>query len=212
MDGKTAVQPRFVWLIQFSTAVAIILWAVTGRAQDYERQVEFSRLVDEQLTPRTVPATVTTEEESALAGKGYVKIGTIGGSLPGTDAKTMKDQILAKAADAGGDLVRLDQDGVSVQLSLSKDKEKRTNCLNWETSTYTTTEKSKEVCYKDEHGYSHCNGGNNYEARHTRRTCTQWDYKKVTSLKTVPGLSSEGTVWRRDPNLADDVALRAISS
>ena len=187
MDGKTAVQPRFVWLIQFTTAIAIILWAVTGWAQEkegYEKNADFTPLVEQQLTskitPRSVPATVTTEEESALAREGYVKIGIIRSHLSKTDAKKMKDQILATAAYFGGDVVRFDKDGVPVTVTVLKDKEER-KCIRW---------------------------SRNESPAARWRTCEEWDTKQETSSKFAPGLSTEGTVWRHDPDSAANIARR----
>ena len=188
MDGKTAVQSRFIWLIQFGIAIVIILWSAIGWAQDDERKLVFKPAVVQRLTPRSGPATVTTEEESALASKGYIKIGTIGGSLPNIDAKTMKDQILAMAASAGGDLVRLDQDGVFARVSIPEEKVRHI-CQDWQESSYVTGSYGKQV-------------------KNITRTCKSWYDKPVTVSKKVPGLRSEGTIWRLDPALSADIALQ----
>jgi hypothetical protein len=76
----------FIGIIQFAAAMAIVLSTATGWAQS-EGQATFTPIIHQKLETRSVPAKVTSEEESALTSKGYVQIGTISASQAGSSAQ-----------------------------------------------------------------------------------------------------------------------------
>jgi hypothetical protein len=171
--------------MQFAAAAVIVLWPAAGWAQS-DSQAYFTPLISQKVAARSELAKVTTEGESALASKGYVKIGTIGTAHPGkkTNAEVTEQQesaILKRATEAGGDLVRLSKEGMLEQETVG-------------TGKYT------KFC-----GQTHdVSNGDGRGGIKVTTFCDSWDrleYKKTVSL-----LVSEGTVWRYDPSLGAETA------
>jgi hypothetical protein len=148
--------------------------------------------------PRSFPAKVTNDDDSALASKGYVKIGTIRASVNAkkktkkTDSgitMQLQSAILKKAAEAGGDVVRftkMDAMDFEYETDVSRiGKSDQAQCRSYgglivgtsiqveKSGTYTTP----------------------------RYMCEEW---------TVWIMVDEGTVWRYGSKLpAADIAARA---
>jgi len=90
---------------QFAAAAAFVLWPAPGWAQS-KVEAEFTPAIAQKIAARPAPATVTTEDASALSAKGYVQIGTIRAEEPGNEARwatqELESAILKKAGEVGG--------------------------------------------------------------------------------------------------------------
>jgi ankyrin repeat protein len=151
---------------------------------------EFKPAVALAAGARPEPAKVSSEEASALTGKGYVQIGTIRAAQRGKQAnpvitKQLEDSILKEAAAVGGDVVCLVKQGASETQEEGSGREKGGKCL----------EQSSTIV-----GYTYPNG---------KQTpvfgCNRWSHGTEIMMK-VNILVSEGTVWRNDPKLFADLA------
>src|SRR5208337_1015089 len=156
----------------------VLLGACVAMAQS-EAQPIFTPTISQKVDARSAPAKVTGEADSALIGKGYVKIGTISASQPGKKenpeiTKQLESAILQKAAGAGGDVVRFNKEGSfeEREVPTGKSKVKGGTCDQYSTQTVSTTT-SSQSCYTDVHGFAHC---------------TTWN---------TPGLSSRSVCVRR---------------
>ncbi len=204
--------------VAFGSMAIVILWAAIGWAQ----KVTFTpspdmQELEQKVESRSTPPTVTTEEESALISKGYVKLGSISSTSTGTaagSAKALDDSIHSRAAAVGGDVVRFDKRGVPTQVTetIGPKEKTTTRCANWVNDTTYTNETQPETCYTDSRNIRHCTGGGTRLVAHTTRRCTDWE-KTVSEVgsettRTTSVLSSEGTVWRHDPDLLAAIALQ----
>jgi ankyrin repeat protein len=167
--------------VQFGAAMALVLWPLGGWAQQQVPEdsygVKFEKTTSGDFSSRPVPAKVTTEEESALESKGYVKLGTITDASERTGAVTtgaLREEILGKAAEVGGDVVRFDREGVPAEGRYSAAAGKG-SCI----------ERTTEMVPDYKTGLS----------KPVSR-CTKWAPIYRTFTGTIPGLMSEGTVWR----------------
>jgi hypothetical protein len=166
-------------------AITIVLWPTSGWAQGSSSET-FTPAIEQKLNARSVPAQVTSDDESVLKSKGYVKIGTISSSQPGKkkkDAKQFESDILQKAADAGGDVVRFSIEGAVMKRTVGSGR-------------YTSVCEQRRVV----------TNGDGRGGIITTQVCDKWgqgDEKMVT----VTSLVSEGTVWRYDPS--GDIARAA---
>ena len=159
--------------------------------------------IDQKVDARSAPAKVTTDDESALTSKGYVKIGRIKATQPGnkTGAEVtegLRAAALSKAAGAGGDVVRFTREG-GVDTTNVPGKMRRV-CAQEQQAWAGAA--SHQDCYTDIHGFQHCNtvsDGSKYIT-----TCVRWE--SVATTKLVKSAVSEGTVWRYDPNLPAEIA------
>jgi hypothetical protein len=198
MPKSFAARVGVITAVQFAAAMAIVLWPVSGWAQGLTPS-EFKPIIEQKMDARPSPAQVTSEEESALISKGYVKIGTIHASkevkkkeLKKADpdmTKQLESAILQKAAEAGGDVVQL------------------TKVAELETTSVRGVDKCKHggVRYSPggttpggigipPPGYDACPG------------------EHVPTYKDVYSVVTEGTVWRNDPKLIADIAARAAEA
>jgi len=207
-------------LVRCGAATTIILWTTIGWAQ--EDKIVFAPTPDlqeleQKVESRSNPPTVTTEEESTLVSKGYVKLGVVIGTSSGTGAgaaQKLDDSILAKVAAVGGDLVQFSKRAVPTQITQTTGptEKKKTECANWVTDTTYTSEREPESCYTDQNNIRHCSGGGLRQVSHSTRRCTDWE-KTVTEVGqettvTISVLSSEGTIWRHDPELLAAITLQ----
>jgi hypothetical protein len=163
--------------IQILITGFVLLGAGVAMAQN-EAQPTFTPTIYHKVDARSVPAKVTSDDESALTSKGYVRIGTIRAEQPGKKEDTeiirqLESAILLKAAGAGGDLVRFSKEGAikASQVENSSHWYNQGHCTSWGPSAV----------------------GN---------TCVMWSMP----TRSVKNLISEGTVWRYDPKLAADIA------
>jgi ankyrin repeat protein len=194
--------------------MAIVLWPAGGWAQGGV-PATFMPSIDQKVDARSAPAKVTSEEESALTSKGYVNIGSINAWRPGEkeDADItgqLRAAILKKAAEAGGDVVRFEKEGVpeTLEVPTGKFKTKGATCDQYQ-SVATSTTSSSTSCYTDVHGFQHCMTTNT-PGFGTAQRCVKWSGgQSVPITKREKSLVSVGTVWRYDPNLAADVARAA---
>jgi hypothetical protein len=131
--------------IRLGAALALILWPATGRPQS-EVKTEIKPLVEQKLEPRS-EAAITIDAESALVDKGYVKIATISARQPGEKrseegAKLLAAVILKKAAEAGGDVVRLEMDAAAETAEVPTGEIKKA-CIH---SHFAAENPQAEVC------------------------------------------------------------------
>jgi hypothetical protein len=213
-------QLSFRKFVAFGSMEAVILWCAIGRAQT--TGVTFTPTSDlqeleQKVESRSKLPTLTTEEESALASKGYVKLGSITSTSTETGAgiaKELDDSVLSRAAAVGGDVVRFDKRGVPTQVTktIGPKEKTKTTCADWSEQTTYTLEREPEFCTTDRNNIRQCTGGGMKEVPHTTKTCARWDTEvsevgKETTL-TTSFLTNEGTVWRYDPNLLAAIALQ----
>jgi hypothetical protein len=200
MSGKSTGQVVSIGAMQLAAAMAIFLLPAAAWAQEEsEKQgselgLRFTPFLEQKLEARSVPAKLTAEDESVLAGKGYVKIGAIrnrrliGKSSEGM-AEALDGEILTGAASYGGDVVRLDKEGALVPYYVEK---RKSTCADSDTHTTSRSETTMGVTR---------------EISTTTTVCTRWETTTVPDkTKKLDALISEGTVWRYDPKLAADLA------
>jgi len=203
MANTSPTRVGVIRAVRFAAAMAIVMWSAAGWPQS-AIQPEFTA-IGPKLDARSTPAYATSDDESALASKGYVKIGTISASHPGGKANAeiterLESAILQKAAQAGGEVVLFRREGARETAEVAKTKTHR-RCVNSQTvSTSTFSCNPNANCYTDIHGFQHCNGSCGSTSG-TRSQCTQWENEEVTVNKKEKSVVSEGTVWRYDPNL-----------
>jgi len=204
---------RSLFRIQF-LITALILFGVGVAIAQSDIQPVFTPSISQKVDARTAPAKVTTENESALIGKGYVKIGAISASQPGKKASAevteqLESAILQKSAAVGGDVVRFSKVGSyeEREVPTGKSKYKGGTCDQYSTQSVSTTT-SSQSCYTDVHGFAHCTTWNT-PGFSTRSTCVHKSGGyEVPITKREKYLVSEGTVWRYDPKPAVNVSHR----
>ena len=188
-------------------AVAVLLGVYLAQAQNQGSiQANFAPLFPQKkVDARSTPAKVTSEEDYALTSKGYVLIGWVSASQPGkkTDAavtKQLESAILQKAAEAGGDVVRLLKEGAleNTWVPTGKTKTKR-DCLDSHTVTVSTGQQCTHSCYTDSHGFQHCNDVGCAPSSTTRTQCVKWGEPEIVPItRKEEGLVSVAAVWRYD--------------
>lgn len=201
-------------VVPFAAAIAILLSPVISWTQSGV-QPTFTPSISQKVDARSVPAKVTSEEESALTSKGYIKIGTISASQPGKKenpeiTRQLESAILQKAAEAGGDVVRFKKEGSFevTDVPTGKTKTKGGTCEEYRTQSYSTTT-SSQSCYTDVHGFAHCTTWNT-PGFGSRSTCVKRSGGEVIQItRREKSLVSEGTVWRYAPNWTADIAHAA---
>jgi len=165
-----------------TVAIAIVIFTASGWTQG-NVQTDFTPAKEaDQLTldARSDPAKATTDDEATLVSKGYVKIGTVTASQGGKETSAEVTQLLdaaalAKAAEAGGDLVRFEKEGAPRGWDEPKFKRR---CKEWQTSTSQTT---------DAHGTVH---------EKKKKECIAWEEEAAGTKRTIERVESRGTVWR----------------
>jgi ankyrin repeat protein len=200
--------------VQLAAALAILLSPTGGWTQSAD-QPTFTPTISQKVDARSGPAKVTTETDSALISKGYIRIGTISDSQPGKKANAeatqqLESAILQKAAEAGGDVVRFNKEGSfeETEVPTGKTKTKGGTCEQYSTQSYSTTT-SSQSCYTDVHGFAHCTTWNT-PGFGSRSTCVRRSGGEVIQItRREKSLVSEGTVWRYAPNWAADIARAA---
>ncbi len=203
MTNTSAMRVGGIGAVRFAAAMAIVLWSGTGWAQS-GIQAKFTA-IGQKLEARPSAAQATSDDESALASKGYVEIGRISASQPGkkSDAKLterMEAAILQKAGEAGGDVVRFSREGAPETNEVAKTKTKR-RCVNSQTVVTSGFSCNPNAnCYTDIHGFQHCNGSCGPTSG-TRSQCTEWASEDVVVTKKEKSVVSAGTVWRYDASL-----------
>jgi hypothetical protein len=182
------MRQRIFWALAFVAVVPFLL-ANLAKAQS-SIQPAFTPTIDQKLDART-SAQVTSDDESALASKGYVKIGTISASQPGKKenpdiTRQLESAILQKAAEVGGDVVRFSKEGSFEEKDVPTGKTKtKGKCDNY---------------------IKYMANGKFIVA------CNSWHNEEIPITNRETDLISEGTVWRYDPSLATNIAARAESS
>lgn len=205
--------------VVFASMVLVTPWMANSRAQKVD--VKFSSIpelneMEKKVDSRSKPATVTTEEESTLVSKGYVQIGNITSTSTETGAeiaKELDDSILNRAGAVGGDMVRFEKRGVATQdtETIEPQLKNKTRCASWVTDTTYTTETEPQYCSLNSYNVRECTGGGTEQVAHHTQRCTLWETDtdlvgKETTLVTSR-LTSEGTVWRYDPDLLAAITL-----
>lgn len=147
------------------------------RAQS-DLQIDYKSIIEKTVESRA-QAGITVENEKALTGDGYVQIGTIratqlGAKVDPTVTDNLRDFILREAARNGGDLVLFGNQGVIGQRS---------------TETIVSVCNPLDAVWKL---IGHIEIGGKCDEATT-------DY--VGTTKKQMAIVSEGTVWRRDPDL-----------
>jgi hypothetical protein len=165
-------------------AISVLLSAANGWAQ-YATFTPATEIGQEKLSARSIPAMVTTDDETTLASKGYVMIGTVEAQLAGKKINAeitgrLDAAARAKAAEAGGDLVHFELEGAP---HLWDEPQFKTTC----TKTDTWTSRGTTV------------SGTEYERKEER--CIQSNVEEAGTKIKRDGFESQGTVWRYDPRL-----------
>ncbi len=210
MAKSSAMRVGVITAAQFAVALAIFLWPVSGWAQ-----AAFTPTTNRQTAARPAPAKVTSEADSALTSKSYVRIGTIRASQPGKKGNAeavqeLEAAILKQAAEAGGDVVRFSSEGAPETLDVPTGKTKtKKYCEKTSTQTVSGTPTSSTYCYTDVHGFAHFMTTNTPTTREIT-TCVKWgEPEEIPITRKEQDLVSEGTVWRYDPKWAADIARAA---
>jgi hypothetical protein len=185
-----------IFRIQILITGFVLFGAATAKAQN-DRPATFTATIQQKLDARSDPAKVTTEDEGALTSKGYVMIGTIKATQPGNKTsaeitEALRAAALSKAAGAGGDVVHFEREGAAYVEWVRTGKMLKL-CRSYGTATY-------KVMGTDPRGPAY---GHVLQTKETSY-CKDWD--SVPDTKADPGVVSEGTVWRHDPELASDIA------
>ena len=195
------IQILITGLLLFGTCVAM--------AQN-DGGATFTPTIDQKLDARSTPAKVTSDDESALVSKGYIKIGTISASHPGKKANAeateeLESAILQKAAEAGGDIVSFSKEGIPEEIDVPTGKTKiERKCL--EEKSVAVSAQTGKNCIATSVG-PNCSP---VMGTRTVSTCVSWGPKQeVPVTRHENNLVSEATVWRNDPTLAADVARAA---
>jgi len=201
-------------ILPLAAAIAILLWPAGIWAQS-DIQPVFTPAITQKVDARSASAKVTTDDESTLISKGYIKIGTISASQPSTKedpeiTRQLEAAVLQKSAAVGGDVVHFSKEGASEEKEVptGKTKHQKRTCLEYGTQTVSTSS-SSQSCYTDVHGFSHCTTWNTPGSR-TATTCVRWsEGEEIPITRQENSLVSEGTVWRYDPQLIADIARAA---
>jgi len=191
--------------VLFGAAIAILLSASSVWAQD-KVQINFAKakeLNQVKLDARSAPAKVTTEDETALVSKGYVMIGSFvvwqDGKKTAELVQALNSAALAKAAEAGGDLVRFTyKEGTITETEVPTDKVKKV-CVETQ-----SVPSSRYYCVPDP-------GHNSPICRMVDTTvCKKWEQQR--QKKKVKALGNSGTVWRYDPKLLAELVERRAAT
>lgn len=193
---------KHVSILMFAAATAIVLWPAGGWAQS-EAQASFTPIIDQKLDARSAPAKVTTEDGSALSGKGYVEIGEISASHPGgkADAEVtnlLQTAILKKASEVGGDVVHFYKEGVLEITEVPTGK----------TVTQKNCTRSISVAVPNARSCISTSAGPNCSPQtySQQQICKEWGEPTVIPItKKEKGLVSDGTVYRYDPKLTAEI-------
>jgi len=188
MANGSVIRVGVITAVQFVAALAIVLRPADGWAQSGV-PAEFKPTFDQKVDARPVPAKVTSEMEAALAGSGYIEIGTVSASQAGdlTNPQIvmqLESAVLQRAADAGGDLVRLTQSAEVEDREVSTGKRTEKLCSHWRNTSVADGRggyKWVSVC----DSYS---GGSQITA-------------------TAHFLVTRGSVWRNDPKIASELPM-----
>ena len=205
-------------------AVAVLLGVYLAQAQNQGGiHADFSPLYippkpPQKVDARSTPAKVTSEEDYALTSKGYVLIGWVTASQAGkkTDAavtKQLESAILQKAAESGGDVVRLVKEGAleNTWVPTGKTKTKRT-CLKSQTVTVSAGQDCVKSCFTDSAGNTRCINASCSPKTNTVDRCVQWGEPEIVPItRKEEGLVSIAAVWRYDSEQAA-VVMRAHSN
>jgi ankyrin repeat protein len=180
--------------------IAILLSAASGWTQDNVR-TDFTAAAEVgavKLDARPAPAKVTTEDETALVSKGYVKIGSVNASQDGTKTNPEITQVLnsvalARAAEAGGDVVRFEKEGAPTYVGKTKRK-----CTASEYVDEQRFVKTGQDCvHPDQPPSIHNACSDHYEWKTvSTKKCTNWEEVPVFGKQKQVGVESQGTVWR----------------
>jgi ankyrin repeat protein len=202
-------------------AVVVLLGAYLAHGQNQGGvSADFSPLVippkpPQKFNARSAPAKVTSDEDYALTSKGYVLIGWVKASQAGrkTDAevtKQLESAILQKAAEAGGDVVRLLTEGAlaTVSVPTGKTKTERT-CERSQTVTVSAGQDCVQSCFTDSAGNRRCFNSACSPKTNTVEKCVEWGEPRIVPItRKEEGLFSSGAVWRYDLEQAS-VLMRA---
>jgi len=196
----------------------LVLFGIGVAKAQSDVQPVFTSAIDQKVDARSTPAKVTSDGESALLGKGYVKIGTIRASHPSNKVAVplvaledkedkeitgqLESAILQKAAEAGGDIVSFSKEGIPEEIDVPTGKTKiERKCL--EEKSVAVSAQTGKNCIATSVG-PYCSP---VMGTRTVSTCVSWGPKQeVPVTRHENNLVSEATVWRNDPKLAADVA------
>ncbi len=173
--------------------VFVFFLSVSVKAQSkVEAEFVSNYTVNQHFESRTNSAQATGEDDSSLAAKGYVKIGVVRSEMSTEQtsaeiAQTLRTAALRKAADGGGDIVRLERESVPGRTAIQ-------------------TGKMKKVCTVSESGTRQsfqCSMRNHYSCQQTYIEYSRCEQsEEVPETKEIKVRVTEGTVWRQDPQLA----------
>jgi hypothetical protein len=180
------MRQRIYWYMAFSVMV-LLIGANLAHAQSGIQPV-FTPAISQKLDKLSTHAKATSDDESSMNSKGYVKIGTIRASQPGTKedpeiTRLLESAILQKAAEVGGEYVHFSKEGSFEQKDVptGKTKTKHRKCEKYITGIL--------------------NGKPILE-------CVSWSVgDEVSVTRRETNLVSEGTVWRYAPKMAAIGAL-----
>ncbi|MGB7759479.1 MAG: YncE family protein [Bryobacteraceae bacterium] len=180
-------------------AMVILLSPVCGWGQVNHAEAQFVGWFQQKFEARPAPPKITAEDDSALSSKGYIKIGMVRAWMPDSVSKNdaaplLQEAALAKAAQAGGDLVHLDKQtlGIKIKVPTGKTKLQR-SCLR-ETVTTAVCPMTDPACR---------NFGAGSLGTKQVSSCSSWGEAEVIEItKEVKCLASDVAVWRLEPGLA----------
>ncbi|MGD0938658.1 MAG: ankyrin repeat domain-containing protein [Terracidiphilus sp.] len=215
MASNSRIQVVVSAPLPFLISAAIFLWPACGWAQG-KGQTTFTSAIPLKVDARPVPAKVTSDDESVLADKGYVEIGTVRAENPGKNTgeiivEALRASALSKAGEAGGDVVHFDSEGRvdKAEVPTGKMASECTRTADYSVAVPTTV----HTCTTDAHGFTNCSDMPGAPSTGYVNRCVAWGEPKPVYRK-VEGIVSEGTVWRNEPGLeakvmsAKDVARR----
>ncbi len=178
--------------LRLGAAVAMLVATTSAKAQDKV----LTHFEGERLSARSNPATITTDDENTLSGKGYIKTGRATAWKDGTGGKAearelLEAAILNAAAEAGGDLVRMEKElGVEKNAKVQYTGKTVKVCKKYEDTSYEV--KVADVTQLDPNNKSY-----HSETRHAS-TCTG-GWSEEDDYKMLSVTSSEASVWRYEP-------------
>lgn len=182
------MRQRIHWVMIFGLT-ALIVGVNPAQAQK-DVVTTFTSTIQQQFDARSSPAQITSDNESTLLSKGYVKIGSILAGLTKKKADPkfaglLETAILKKAAESGGDLVLFTENGVQATVEVPNRKLRAVG-----------------GCTK----YQQVPDGRGGMMQSTN--CIQ-SFGYVQDTHMQHDLFSEASIWRYEPQLAAVIKERA---
>lgn len=162
--------------------LVVLLFIAACSSIAYDKS-QFEPVNGQKYASYGTPARITTESAAQLHELGYVEIGkaTVRHRKSGSSSVDATHELLALAAQYGGNLVQLNENNVSTELEST-----HTSCDEWGSRT-------SSQYYCPNQGGASC-----YYHDVSTPVCLHY----ATNENQTPIVRSTGTVWRKQPQLA----------